>query len=256
MSDKSDMTTDIFAWLNQVNADARLPGSCLKVALQQTQKTNTAEFLRSGLLVTWQSMETISTAIGLSVRTVRDMVKRMEAGGHLRIDAGHGPGHSNRYTLILTMRQSAAALTDTNAAEDCRIAGDTSGSPLPLIGNQKRQSSVPNAAVQRIKTGSPLPPNDSSNNSDNSSRARTPSFEGLGALGASVRNRIGGDSFKAWLAQATIVSDIGATLTIALPSAYLADTVRQRFDDVLLQSAKAIDPKKLRIEIISRGVPA
>ena len=109
-------TQQIFGWLNAVKADRQLRASstCFEVAYQLVQKTSSAEFSKSGVLVSWQAEKTIANAIGLSVRTVRDVVHRLRDAGYLAIKTGHGPGSSNRYTLIY--RQPAAAFRRGNAA--------------------------------------------------------------------------------------------------------------------------------------------
>lgn len=235
MADRSEITNEIFAWLNQVKADPSLLASDFKTAFQLTQKTHTETFVKTAVLVTWQSRSLIATEIQMGERTVHDAIKRLAAGEHLTIDIGHGPGRSNRYSLINKGRQTAAYNGQQSAA-------------------YKRQDTTGKEAKCDSNSGSLSPPNSSSNNSDNSSRARGPSSpDGLGPLGAIVSSRIGADVYKSWLSDASVVDDTDTTITIALPSSYLADTVRQRFDDVLLQSAQAIDPKKVRIDIISQG---
>jgi chromosomal replication initiation ATPase DnaA len=80
---------------------------------------------------------------------------------------------------------------------------------------------------------------------------RAPSFEGLGALGAIVSNRVGDAAFRSWFKNATVAADSATMLTIALPSKFFADEVRSRFGDVLLQGAQVIDPAKQRVEVVS-----
>jgi DNA-binding FadR family transcriptional regulator len=89
----------IFIWLDAVKADRRLRGSCFHVAYQLTRKISNAEHEKSGTLVTWQSERTIANALGLSERTVRDMVHLLRDTDYVDIETGHGPGSSNRYTL-------------------------------------------------------------------------------------------------------------------------------------------------------------
>jgi hypothetical protein len=69
-----------------------------------------------GALIAWPSLETIGSAIVMSERTARDMVKRLKAGGHLAINVGHGPGHPSRYTFLMRNRQPAAAFRRTKPA--------------------------------------------------------------------------------------------------------------------------------------------
>ena len=135
-------------WLNAVKADGGLRASCFKVAFQLAQKTSSAEFSKSGVLVSWQAQKTIAGAIGMSERTVREMVHLLREAGYLAIKTGHGPGLANRYTLILQERQSAASFVNPK-----------SGNPLPHSGSQKRHHSLAMAAVCSTNGGNELPPN-------------------------------------------------------------------------------------------------
>jgi hypothetical protein len=179
----------IFGWLNTVKVDGHLPASCFKVAFQLAQKTNTAELEKSGTLVTWQSIPTMADAIQMSERTVRDMVSRLQAACHLDIETGHGPGNSNRYTL--KYRQPAAAFNEANT-----------GSGLPHSDEQMRQSDVSIAAVQRMNSGSRLPPNYSISNSIISAREPRCVEDALGPLGAKLCQRIGPTKYEAWFDKA------------------------------------------------------
>jgi hypothetical protein len=222
-----------------VKADSRLPASCFKVAFQLAQKTNTAELEKFGTLVTWQSIPTMADAIQMSERTVRDMVSRLQAAGHLEIESGHGPGNSNRYTL--KYRQPAAAFNEANT-----------GSGLPHSDEQMRQLSVRIAAVERTNSGSRLPPNYSISNSIISARAREEhresesascgprSLEGLGPLGpleAELRRRLG-ENFK-WFAMAKLVERTADTVTLSVLTASQRDAIRKHCESDILTAAGA-----------------
>ena len=92
-------------WLAAVKADRGLKAasSCFLVAHQLSRKTSSAEFAKTGRLVTWQSIPTLAAAVGMSEPTVRRATRFLAANGHVLKELGHGPGRSNRYTL--TMRE-------------------------------------------------------------------------------------------------------------------------------------------------------
>jgi hypothetical protein len=140
-------TAALFAWLNQVKGDNSLPASAFKVAFELGQWINGELFSRDGTLAAWPSLETIGAGIGMSERTARDMVKRLESRRHLSIKTGHGPGHPSRYMMTIN-RQEPAALKEMET-----------GSGLPDCGDANRQSDVAKPAVQRPETGSRLPTN-------------------------------------------------------------------------------------------------
>lgn len=152
-------TAVLFGWLNQVKADGGLIASCFKVAYELTQWTNGEAFAKDGSLIAWPSLKTIATAIAMSERTVRDMVKRLEARGHLSIKVGHGPGHPSLYTLVMKNRQYTAAFEEIGTNSEPIYQIPESGSPLPLSEGEHRQPAATKAAVQRHESGSRLPTN-------------------------------------------------------------------------------------------------
>jgi hypothetical protein len=152
-------TAVLFGWLNQVKADGGLIASCFKVAYELTQWTNGEAFAKDGSLIAWPSLKTIATAIAMSERTVRDMVKRLEARGYLSIKVGHGPGHPSLYTLVMKNRQYAAAFDEIGTNSEPISEIRESGSPLPLLEGEHRQPAATEAAVQRHESGSRLPTN-------------------------------------------------------------------------------------------------
>jgi len=138
----------LFGWLNQVKGDASLPASAFKVAFELGQWINGDAFERESILVAWPSLETIASAIGMSERTARDMVKRLQLRGHLSIKTGHGPGHPSRYTFSIKNRQPAATITE-----------EETGSSLPLSSEQNRKPASRKPAQSDTETGSRLPTN-------------------------------------------------------------------------------------------------
>ena len=235
----------IFAWLNAVKFDHDLPASCFKVAFQMALKTNGAEFKKSGQLVTWQSEPTMAAAIQMSERTVRDMVSRLQAAGYLEIKTGRGRGHSNRYTLTIPQnRQRTAGFTEPKT-----------GSGLPQLDRQNRQSDVLKPAVQRIKTGSRLPPNLSirelSNlcpepNRETELGGPRQRADALGPLDEALRRKIDPDNFKAWLSKASFVSLADGTITLSAPTRFIAEQIANRFERQILESA----PGATRLKVV------
>jgi hypothetical protein len=152
----------LFAWLNRVKRDGSLPASAFKVAFELGQWINGKIFEREAALVAWPSLETLGAAIGMSERTARDMVKRLQLRGHLSIKVGHGPGHPSRYTLSWENRQSASASSE-----------EETGSRLPLSDEQNRKPGSRKQAGFDTETGSRLPTNhlEPSSNHGESARA-------------------------------------------------------------------------------------
>ncbi|MBR0823746.1 hypothetical protein JQ627_38150 [Bradyrhizobium liaoningense] len=135
--------TAVFRWINAVRANHCLrAGSCVRVALQLVENISGAEFAASGQMVTWQSLPRLAAATGLQVRTVRYVLRRLEATGFISTDAGGGRGRSNHYTLTLPETRQANA----------RFKSDKPGKPVPGLDSEARQSHVVNPAKPRRKS--------------------------------------------------------------------------------------------------------
>jgi hypothetical protein len=89
-----------------------------------------------------------------------------------------------------------------------------------------RRSDVSIAAVERMKTGSRLPPNYSISHSIIGAPAREPrrAEDALGPLGADLPKRIGADTYEAWLGngKVRVISRVDDTLRLAVSSRFVA----------------------------------
>lgn len=95
MSSK-EFTAKQFKWLHQINGDAELLATDLKVALQLTQHFNEDD--QDGRA--FPSYLCICTGTGLSRYTVIQSVHRLEDQGHLLVVWGSaGRGHPNQYWM-------------------------------------------------------------------------------------------------------------------------------------------------------------
>jgi hypothetical protein len=91
-----NFTAQIFRWLNQVNADAELPATALKVCVELTGCFREA---KKGMA--WPGLQSIADTIGKSKATVLTAVRILEQRGHLKVQCGRpGAGHSNHYWMI------------------------------------------------------------------------------------------------------------------------------------------------------------
>jgi hypothetical protein len=90
-------TAQIFRWLDQVNADAELPATALKVCVELAGCFREAK--NGGMA--WPGLQTIADTIGKSKATVLNAIRMLEQRGHLKVQYGHpGAGHSNHYWML------------------------------------------------------------------------------------------------------------------------------------------------------------
>jgi hypothetical protein len=120
----------IFQWRNQVKDDRRLGAIDFMVAYQLSEQTNAAEFDKSGQLLTWQGIDSMAAAIGVSDRTVQRSIGRLKKYKQLAVTPAVGRHRSNRYTLLLKPVQAVAAVGD-------KVEMVTAVSPFPKNGDSR-----------------------------------------------------------------------------------------------------------------------
>jgi replication protein C-like len=230
----------IFRWLDSVKADRRLCASSFKIAYQLSNRTNTAEFKKSGRLITWQAIPTLAAATGLSDRTVRRAIRRLQATGHLTVKIGGGRGKSNRYTLA---PQTLSPVAVFNEPKPCQ--------PLQGFAGQTLSSATLNPDKSDPKPCHQWPGNlsrkDFSNlcsapDRDSEDASRRPrSLEGLGPLDAELHCRLG-ENFK-WLAMAKLADRTADTVTLSVLTASQRDAIIKHCETDILAAAGASELK-------------
>jgi hypothetical protein len=86
------------------------------------------------------------------------------------------------------------------------------------------------------------------------SRAKAPSSpDGLGALGAPLRNRIGRDKFEAWFRGAVIARSTEDSVTMELPTKFKASHVQKNFEADVLACCKAQQSTVEHVRFIARA---
>jgi hypothetical protein len=118
---RAEFTRLLFEWLNQVEGDAELPASAFKIAWRLAQHFD------KDMLEGYPGSEHIAGKTKLGKATVLDMVRRLEARGHIAIDSGRpGRGHPHHYRMTVKGRP-----TDL-------FASDEKGQQADLFNGQKR----------------------------------------------------------------------------------------------------------------------
>jgi chromosomal replication initiation ATPase DnaA len=86
------------------------------------------------------------------------------------------------------------------------------------------------------------------------SRAKAPSSpDGLGALGAPLRNRIGRDKFEAWFGGAVIAGSTEDSVTVELSTKFKASHVERNFEADVLACCKAQQSTIEHVRFIARA---
>jgi hypothetical protein len=203
---------------------------------------------------------TAADVLGVTRRAIQLSSERLRALGHVDISFTPGRTHLNGYRLCLEKANLASPLDDESANPGSPIDNGkaNAGSPIHQIKGeppaQKRRTAEHEKANRHSHQSIPclipcLIP----------SRAREPAnAEALGSLGASLEARIGSDRARSWFGKATITDLVGDTLTMELPTRFIADRVRTDFEGDLLACCSALVPaiKVVRMTVSNASASA
>jgi hypothetical protein len=169
--------------------------------------------------------ETIQQITELSVDTIQRQIKALIEGKFISGTKVRKKGHwaSWDYQLNLEM------LWEDQAAPCGMVAAEHQAA---LRGTAKPQGAVRPSRTMRLKpTTKPF---------NEPTRAKAPSSpDGLGALGAPLRNRIGRDKFEAWFGGAVIAAASEDSVTLELTSRFKARYIEQNFEADVLACCRA-----------------
>jgi chromosomal replication initiation ATPase DnaA len=73
----------------------------------------------------------------------------------------------------------------------------------------------------------------------------------FGSLGASLEQRLGTDVARSWFGKAVITDVVGDTLTIELPTRFIAERVRSNYEPALLACCSALVPAIKAVRMVA-----
>lgn len=101
-----------FAWLDEVIADPTVCPNAFRLAYLLA-----ARFLNRKTRVAYPGQEKLAALLGLGTpKAVKYLTDQLVAGGHLTVEASHGRGQTNKYTLVL--KGGAEPIADSPADSD------------------------------------------------------------------------------------------------------------------------------------------
>jgi Helix-turn-helix domain len=187
----------------------------------------------------YPGQETIQQITELSVDTIQRQIKALIEGKFISGTKVRKKGHwaSWDYQINLSM------LWEDQTATCGMVAAEHQAAPH---GMAKPHGAVRPSRTMRLKP-SIKPFNDPS-------RAKAPSsLDGLGALGAPLRKRIGRDKFEAWFGGATIAESTEDSVTLELPSNFRARHVEDKFGADVLACCRAHHATIERVKFTARA---
>jgi hypothetical protein len=260
-------------WMDAMATDKRVSATAFKVAgLIGTHFGN-----KSGM--TYVSRETLADISGLSEATIKRAVMELSELGYLLIQrreigirkdgrkayGAKGRGGANVYLPAVDAQQISATdrgqkLVDLvnrswEETRNRRHAKQVTNDPLS---QPKQVTDDPLGNPQSGSNGSPKqvtgdPPTLTSPSEKNSTRgcARA-NADALGAPGVLLRQQLGPDLYKSWFGEVSIESQTASTITLAAPGRFVANHIRQNYEDRLLAAWQAKHPSIENIIVISR----
>jgi hypothetical protein len=103
----------LFSWLRQVQQDDAVSGTAFELAFVISQHVN------KDSAAAWPTQETLARAVGVSDRSVRDLVGVLVDRGHLAVQVRKGRHQSNVYRLIT---KSGETVDDADTPENRKPA--------------------------------------------------------------------------------------------------------------------------------------
>ncbi len=129
-----------FAWLEAVARDANLRPSAARLAIILVKKyTNREEFLDSGTLIAWPSVDTLASILGMTPRGVQKVTDSLVERGHLDRRIGGGWKVTNRYTLRFKDKKPRTAVQGNGSK--------------PRTGVHPLETETPNRRSEKPRTG-------------------------------------------------------------------------------------------------------
>jgi hypothetical protein len=199
---------------------------------------------------------TAAEALGVTRRGIQIAAERLKSLGHIDIGFTPGKGHLNTYRLHLEKANFRSHIVDKMANTDAHYTGQraNTGSPFATRKGEQRE--------QKRRTESRGKAIGHSHSSLDSipclipTRACEPAIaDALGSLGASLSARIGADKAHSWFGKATVVDVTGDTLTLEVPTRFIASRILQDYEAEIVACSSALLPSitTVRVTVADQG---
>jgi hypothetical protein len=203
-------------------------------------------------------METIAEKMRASARTVWAGVHELEARGYLvvkrrslgtytrklkdgtesEVKLAGGKGVANLYQPAFERSQIFATTTRTKLAERC-----------DLYWSERSQKRV-------AKVATDCDPTLTSSSKKNPAHLTGPSCpDGLGPVGARLRQHLGEDVYRSWFNKVTIKTETPELVVLSAPTRLHVSRIQQDYADKVLRAWQAITPTIQRVEVVVAARP-
>jgi hypothetical protein len=239
-----DFNRKKLATIDRIRRDGRLSSSTRMIG---AEIFSLVEF-RTG--DAWPSVMYLAERLCLADRTIKRATAALKAAGYIAVDKR---GRSNRYRPVFEPVQQGTncPLSDGQQGTDCPPSDAKGGQKRPEQGTKttanRGQKGPPTSLEITLGLPAPAP----------AARAGVPDGAGasghpdrLGGFASVLEAKIGPAHFKSWLGKAALISAEGDTLTLAAPTQFAADHIRNFFGGSILECWQTRRPEILRLEVI------
>jgi hypothetical protein len=201
---------------------------------------------------------TAAEALDVTRRAIQISSERLKSLGHFDISFQPGRSHLNGYRLCLEKANVASPIDDesANPASPFEDGKPNPASPIRYIKGERPAHKRRTAAHEKANRHSHqsslvsipcLIP----------SRARAPNnADAFGSLGANIEARLGADKARSWFGSAVIADIAPDSLTLELPTLFLANYITTHFLTDVTDCCKAIQPTIERVKIVAARAAA
>jgi Helix-turn-helix domain len=195
----------------------------------------------------YPGQEVIQALTELSLDTIQRQIESLVSGGFVtrkKRPAVRGRWASWSYQIDLSKLADQAALCGT--VDHTASCGSVAADQAAPCGVTEPHHAVSPSRTMRLKPV--LKP------FNKPSRAKAPSSpDGLGALGAPLRNRIGREKFDAWFGGAVIAGSTADSVTVEFPTKFRASHVERNFEADVLACCQAQQSTIERVRFTARA---
>lgn len=178
----------------------------------------------------------IANALCIVTRTVQLCVERLVLAGYITVIVKEGGSNTHGYRIKAIKRNAGSSVVFANT----NVASPSEG--------ERRTRRIKKANDGAHKGEPPFVPTLPLNSLD------IPSLEEAlpDVVIASLRKRLGDDTFRGWFAEITVAGVADGAATLLASNSFRADTIRDRYEMVLIDAWRALDPGVERVVLLAR----
>jgi hypothetical protein len=201
----------------------------------------------------WPSVVYLAEKLCLTDRTIKRATAALKVAGYIEVDKR---GRNNRYRPVFDTAETAGQqgtncpLSETQQGTECPLFEPDRGQKQPEQGTKTTGNRGQKRPPTSLETSLGLPARAAAGCVGAPDGAPAPASDQLGGFAARLRQRLSADSFAAWLGKAAFIGEEGDRLTLAAPSRFIADHLKNFYGGTILDVWQSERPHIVRLEVI------